>query len=162
MVDRSNSERLRGFDFRQTERRTDRHFNICDCRVVFATENIRWVWNWPVSKVSLLFSFQEYSINQQSCGLRINSFEEQDEGKWTCYVSFEGSEKKFKRNLWLGLYSPRASPTSSTTFTTTSFTSTSSFTSTTSFSYIFLTSTTTTPTTTTPTTTMMMMGNGPD
>ena len=37
MADRSNSERLRGFDNIQTDRRTD----ICDSRVAFATENIR-------------------------------------------------------------------------------------------------------------------------
>ena len=35
MADRLDSERLRGFDFRRTDRRTD----ICDCRVAFATEN---------------------------------------------------------------------------------------------------------------------------
>ena len=36
MVNRSNSERLRGFDVRQTNGLTD----ICDSRVAFATENI--------------------------------------------------------------------------------------------------------------------------
>ena len=36
MADRLDSERLRGFDFRRTDRRTD----ICDCRVAFATENM--------------------------------------------------------------------------------------------------------------------------
>ena len=35
MADRLDSERLRGFDFRKTDRQTD----ICDCRVAFATEN---------------------------------------------------------------------------------------------------------------------------
>ena len=35
MADRLDFERLRGFDFRRTDRRTD----ICDCRVAFATEN---------------------------------------------------------------------------------------------------------------------------
>ena len=35
MVDRSNSERLRGFGNGLTDRWTD----ICDCRVAFATEN---------------------------------------------------------------------------------------------------------------------------
>ena len=35
MVDRSDSERLRGFCDRQTDRQTD----ICDSRVAFATEN---------------------------------------------------------------------------------------------------------------------------
>ena len=35
LADGYDSERLRGFDFRQTDRRTD----ICNCRVAFATEN---------------------------------------------------------------------------------------------------------------------------
>ena len=36
MVDKSNFERLRGFDNGQTGRQMD----ICDCRVTFATENL--------------------------------------------------------------------------------------------------------------------------
>ena len=36
MVDRSNSERLRGFGDRQTDGRPDN----CDSRVAFATENV--------------------------------------------------------------------------------------------------------------------------
>ena len=36
MADRLDSERLRGFDFRLTDRQTD----ICDCRVAFATEKL--------------------------------------------------------------------------------------------------------------------------
>ena len=39
MADRLDSERLRGFDFRWTDRQTDRQTDICDCRVAFATEN---------------------------------------------------------------------------------------------------------------------------
>ena len=43
MTDRLDSERLRGFDFRRTDRQTgrqtDRWTDICDCRVAFATEN---------------------------------------------------------------------------------------------------------------------------
>ena len=38
MVNRSNSERLRGFDFRWTDRQKDGQTDICDCRVAFATE----------------------------------------------------------------------------------------------------------------------------
>ena len=38
MVDRSNSERLRGFCDRQTDRQMDIRTDICDCRVAFATE----------------------------------------------------------------------------------------------------------------------------
>ena len=37
MVNRSDSERLRGFGNGLTDRRTD----ICDCRVAFATEKSR-------------------------------------------------------------------------------------------------------------------------
>ena len=39
MVDRSNSERLRGFCDRQTDGQTDPQTDICNSRVAFATEN---------------------------------------------------------------------------------------------------------------------------
>ena len=45
MADRLDSERLRGFDFRRTDRQTgrqtDRWTDICDCRVAFATEKLK-------------------------------------------------------------------------------------------------------------------------
>ena len=40
MVDRSYSERLRGFCDRLTDGLTDRQTDICDSRVAFATENM--------------------------------------------------------------------------------------------------------------------------
>jgi len=39
MVDRSNSERLRGFGDRLMDRLTNRQMDICYSRVAFATEN---------------------------------------------------------------------------------------------------------------------------
>ena len=38
MADRLDFERLRGFDFRLTDRQTDGQTDICDSRVAFATE----------------------------------------------------------------------------------------------------------------------------
>ena len=40
MVDRSNSERLRGFCDRRTDRQTDGQTDICDSTVAFAIENL--------------------------------------------------------------------------------------------------------------------------
>ena len=39
MMKDDNFKLLRGFDNRQTEERTNRRTDICDCRVAFATEN---------------------------------------------------------------------------------------------------------------------------
>ena len=40
MADRLDSERLRGFDFRLTDRLTDGQTDICNCRVAFTTEKV--------------------------------------------------------------------------------------------------------------------------
>ena len=43
MVDRLDSERLRGFFDRRTDVQTDGQTDICDSRVAFATENIQFI-----------------------------------------------------------------------------------------------------------------------
>ena len=58
MADRLDFERLRGFDFRRTDRRTD----ICNCRVAFATEKCMFLLNIKQQKNTIFFqNFTETS-----------------------------------------------------------------------------------------------------